>query len=140
MFNSKSALAATGAVILIALVFIGYSLKGTESTNKNKQVPKEKVISISKGSQNMRNVLKDMKSKLNAKDEAGAIKISAKLEKNWSAVEDRVKSKNKDLYEKVEDPLSSINAGVKIKPLDTKTLTNAINSLDEILKQVEKLK
>ena len=52
----------------------------------------------------------------------------------------KVKLKAKDLYEKVEGPPDTINGGVKIKPLDTKTLTNSINSLDEILIEVQKLK
>lgn len=136
MINLKTIFLATGLVI--ALTFTGCSSKGGESTNK--QVTQEKSISISEGAENMRSALKDMKSKLEAKDEAGAIKVSSKLEENWSAVEDNVKNKSKDLYEKVEGPLTSINSGVKIKPLDTKTLTNAMNSLDEILKEVEKLK
>ena len=63
------------------------------------------------------------------------------LEKIETVVEgDVLKIKNKDLYEKVEGPLTSINGGVKIKPLDAETLTKAIVSLDEILKEVEKLK
>ena len=109
-----------------------------ESTKK--QVTQEKSISISEGAQNMRSALKDMKSKLEAKDEAGAIKVSEKLEENWSAVEDNVKVANKDLYEKVEGPLTSINGGVKIKPLDAKTLTKAMSSLGGILMEVGKLK
>ena len=124
--------------IVMALAFTGCSSKGTES--ENKQVTQEKSISISEASQNMRNILKDMKVKLEAKDEAGAINVSAGLEENWSAVEDNVKNEDKGLYEKVEGPLDTINGGVKIKPLDTKTLTNSMNSLDEILIEVEKLK
>ena len=136
MINLKATLITTGLVI--ALAFTGCSSKSAESANK--QVTQEKSISISEGAQNMRDALKDVKLKLEAKDEAGAIKVSSKLEENWSAVEDNVKKENKDLYEKVEGPLTSINGGVKIKPLDTKTLTNAMSSLDEILIEVQKLK
>ena len=136
MINLKAILVAIG--IVIALTFTGCSSKSAESSIK--QVTQEKHISISEGTQNMRDVLKDMKLKLEAKDEAGAIKVSSKLEENWSTFEDNVKKENKDLYEKVEEPLTSINGGVKIKPLDIKTLTNAINSLDEILMEAKKLK
>ena len=136
MINLKTILVPTA--FAIALAFTGCSSKGAESSTK--QVTQEKSISISEGAQNMRSALKAMKSKLEAKDEAGAIKVSEKLEENWSVVEDNVKTKNKDLYEKVEGPLTSINGGVKIKPLDTKTLTNAMSSLDEILVEVQKLK
>lgn len=106
----------------------------------NKQVTQEKSISISEASQNMRGALKEMKVKLEANNQVGAIKVSSKLEENWSAVEDNVKTKSKNLYEKVEGPLTSINGGVKIKPLDSGTLTKAMNSLDEILMEVQKLK
>jgi len=136
MINLKTILVSTTLVMVLA--FTGCSSKGAESSTK--QVTQEKSISISEGALNMRSALKDMKSKLEAKDETGAIKVSEKLEENWSVVEDNVKIVNKDLYEKVEGPLTSINGGVKITPLDTKTLTSAISSLDEILVEVQKLK
>jgi iron uptake system EfeUOB component EfeO/EfeM len=136
MINLKTISISTS--IVIAIAFTGCSSKGAESSNK--QVAQEKSISISEASQNMRNALNDMKIKFDAKDEAGAIKVSAKLEENWSIVEDNVKNEDKELYEKVEGPLDTINGGVKIKPLDTKTLTNAMNSLDNILIDVQKLK
>ena len=136
MINLKTTLVATS--LLITLAFTGCSSKGAESTNK--QETQGKSISISEASQNMRDTLKDMKVKLEAKDEAGAIKVSSNLEENWSAVEDKVKVEDKDLYEKVEGPLDTINGGVKIKPLDIKTLSNSMDSLDEILMEVQKLK
>ena len=136
MINLKTILVSTTLVMVLA--FTGCSSKGAESSTK--QVTQEKSISISEGALNMRSALKDMKSKLEAKDETGAIKVSEKLEENWSVVEDNVKIVNKDLYEKVEGPLTSINGGVKIKPFDIKTITNAMSSLDEILMEVQKLK
>jgi iron uptake system EfeUOB component EfeO/EfeM len=100
----------------------------------------KKDLTIEDGAKNMRNALKNMKEMIVAKNEAGAIKESSKLEQNWKPIEDSVKDKNKDLYEKVETPLGIINAAIKIKPLDTKTLTSAIDSLDNILSEVQKIK
>ncbi|MBL4934784.1 hypothetical protein JK636_03310 [Clostridium sp. YIM B02515] len=100
----------------------------------------KKALTIEDGAKNMRSALKNMKDMLAAKNEDGAIKESSKLEENWKPIEDSVKEKNKDLYEKVETPLGIINTAIKIKPLDTKTLTSAIDSLDNTLSEVEKLK
>jgi len=100
----------------------------------------KKDITIEDGAKNMRNALKNMKEMLSTKNEDGAIKESTKLEENWKPIEDGIKDKNKDLYEKVETPLGIINAAIKIKPLDTKTLASAIDSLDNILSEVQKLK
>lgn len=99
-----------------------------------------KALTLEQGSINMRNALKNMKEMIAAKNEDGVIKESAKLEENWESIEDSVKDKSKDLYETVESPLGTINAAVKIEPLDTKALTIAIDSLDNALSEVQKLK
>jgi thiamine kinase-like enzyme len=99
-----------------------------------------KELTIEAGAKNMRAALKNMKEMLASKNEEGAIKESSKLEENWKPIEDSLKDKSKDFYEKVETPLGIINAAIKIKPLDTKTLTSAIYSLDNILSEVEKIK
>lgn len=90
------------------------------------------------GLDNMRTTLKEMNSELNNKEQAKAVKTSEKLEKNWKPIEDEIKDSYKDLYEKVESPLGAINAGVKVKPLDTKALTASIYELDKELEQLQK--
>jgi len=105
-----------------------------------KQTEVKQTLSIAQGAQNMRDALKEMKEDLNIKNEDKAIKTSEKLEENWSAFEDSVKDKSAALYEKVEDPLGKIQGGVKVKPLDTKTLTTAMNELDQVLTQVQQIK
>ena len=143
MIKLKSFVAVTALVTVLTLT--GCSSNKTEQQNTPvKEQPKveetQKTLTISQGTQNMRDALKNMKEMLVAKNEDGAIKESAKLEENWKPIEDSVKDKNKELYEKVETPLGIINAAIKLKPLDTKTLTSAIDSLDNILSEVQKLK
>lgn len=142
MMNFKKIFAAT---TITALLLTGCSSNAgapkTQNTEQNESADKgEKTLSIAEGSKNMKDVLKDMKSKLDNKDEEGAVKASAGLEDNWKVFEDNVKDKDKELYEKVEQPLHTINAAVKIKPLDTKTLIDAIDALDKQLDEVGKLK
>lgn len=90
------------------------------------------------GLDNMRTTLKEMNSELNNKEETKAVKTSEKLEKNWEPIEDGIKDSYKDLYEEVEAPLGVINAGIKVKPLDTKSLTASISELDKALEQLQK--
>ena len=90
------------------------------------------------GLENMRNTLKEMNADLNNKEEDKAIEISDNLEENWSSFEDGIKDNHKDLYEKVESPLGVIQAGVKVKPLDTKTVTASIEELDMVLDKLQK--
>lgn len=115
-------------------------LEQVRSLDSNKVSKEKKVLSIEDGSKNMRDALKEMKEKLGAKLDEAAIKEGSKLEENWSVIEDAVKDKNKVLYGKVEDPLDTINAAIKVKPLDSKILITAINDLDKVLAEVEKIK
>jgi len=90
------------------------------------------------GLENMRNALKEMNTQLNDKEEDKAIKTSDKLEENWKPIEDGIKDSYKELYEKIESPLGAINAGVKVNPLDAKSLTASIDELDKKLDQLQK--
>ena len=90
------------------------------------------------GLENMRNTLKEMNTDLNNKEENKAIDISDKLEENWSSFEDQIKDNYKYIYEDVESPLGAIQAGVEVKPLDTKTLTASIDELDKVLDKLQK--
>jgi hypothetical protein len=81
-----------------------------------------------------------MKIQLNAKDAAKVKESGENLEKSWQTFEDEVKDKSADLYEKVETPLHTIEAGAKSKTLDEQTLNKAADELDTVLSDVEKLK
>lgn len=143
MRKSTSIITVTTLVALLSLT--GCSTKNAQQQNiqlkeQTKVEDTQKTLTINEGAQNMRTALKNMKGMISSKDDDAAIKEGAKLEENWSPIEDNVKSKNTAIYEKVEGPLDVINAGIKVKPLDTKTLTSAIDSLDNILSEVQKLK
>lgn len=136
----------TSAILTGIIVLTGCSAKTTKqvSNASNQQTAAvteaKKTLTISDGTLNMRNTLKEMKEKFGAKDEDGAVKVSSQLEENWSVIEDSVKDKNKELYENVEGPLDTINAAVKITPLDVKTITTSIDLLDKVLTDIQKLK
>jgi len=88
----------------------------------------------------MRDVLKDMRTEISNKEEDKVMETSDKLEENWKLFEDEIKDKHKDIYENVESPLGVIQAGVKVKPIDTKVLTDSIDQLDKVLEQIQNLK
>lgn len=90
------------------------------------------------GLQNMRNALKEMNTQLSNKQEDKAIKTSEQLEQNWSPIEDGIKDSYKDLYGKIESPLDAINAGVKVTPFDTKSISASIDELDKTIEQLQK--
>jgi iron uptake system EfeUOB component EfeO/EfeM len=143
MIKLRSFAAVTALVTVLTLTGCA-SKNADQKTTQVKEQPKveeaQKTLTISQGTQNMREALKNMKEMLAAKNEEVAIKESSKLEENWKPIEDSLKDKNKDLYEKVETPLGVINTAIKVKPLDTKTLSSAIDSLDNTLSEVQKLK
>ncbi len=143
MMNFKKIFMVTSLGVVLTLV--GCSSQKTEqgqngAQNQTKQEAsetKKKTLTIQEGSKNMRDVIKEMKNQINNKEEDKAIKTSDNLEGNWKVFEDSVKEKYFTLYERVEDPLHIINAAVKVKPLDTKAINTAMDSLDKQLEQVQ---
>lgn len=129
-----------GSAIALSGCGVQKSGRATYGSNTQTNIVEKKPLSIEDGSKNMKDVLKDMKIQLSNKEEDKAAKTSEKLEENWSSFEDVVKEKNSDLYEKVEAPLGVIQSGVKVKPVDTKTITTAIETLDEVLTEIQSLK
>lgn len=129
----------------VVLAFAGCSTQKTEQAttavqNQTKQeasTDKRKTLTIQEGTNNMKEVIKQMKTELNNKEEDKAIKSSEGLEGNWKIFEDDVKEKYLTLYEKVEDPLHTINAAVKVKPLDMNVINTAMENLDKQLDQVK---
>lgn len=109
-------------------------------TSTQTTVDKNQPLSIEEGSKNMRTVLSDMKAELSNKEEDKAIQTSDQLEENWSKFEDEVKGKNLPLYEKLEAPLGTIQAAVKVKPLDMKVLTDSMQKLDSVLIEMQSIK
>lgn len=140
----------TKKLFIVTLLAVSLSLAGcaaqkseqVQSTKSNTETADTtsttKSLSIAEGTKNMRDVIKQMKTELTNKEEEKAVKTSDNLEGNWKQFEDSVKAKSPALYEKVEDPLHTINAAVKIKPLDTNVLNSAIDKLDAALAELQK--
>lgn len=134
-----------GTALLTVFAFVGCTSKKSEQPKSQSKIEqnvekKQAALTIGEGTKNMRDVLKEMKADISAKQDDAASKVGAKLEENWSVIEDSVKVKNKALYGKVEDPLDTINAAIKVKPLDTKTVLAQIDTLDKVLADVQKIK
>jgi iron uptake system EfeUOB component EfeO/EfeM len=94
---------------------------------------------IADGVKNMKEVLAEVKSSVDAGDAVKAKSDAAKLEEAWASFEDDVKDKSKDLYDKLETPLHVIEAGASVDPLDKDTLNKSIVELDQVLSEIEKL-
>lgn len=100
----------------------------------------QNAIALSSAPQDMKTALKKIDKFISPLEEDKVIKYTGRLEKYWSSIEDVVKAKNPSMYEKVEEPLSTIEAGVKVKPIDAKTITAAAESLDKVLTELQNLK
>lgn len=109
--------------------------KKTEDTTTE-----DKTVSISEGAKEMRQTIADLKVQLTSKDTDKVKQSSESLEESWQKFEDGVKDKDVDLYEKVETPLHTIEAGAQAQPLDEQVLNKAADELDKVLSDVEKLK
>lgn len=96
--------------------------------------------SIPDGVEKMKGIIGEMKDLVKDKNKEKLIKEANELDGVWGVFEDEVKEKSKDLYEKVETPMGVIKPGVKIEPLDTKTLNDSLDSLTKLLEEIEKLK
>jgi hypothetical protein len=94
---------------------------------------------IADGAKNMKDVLAEVKSSVDAGDAEKAKSGAVKLEEAWASFEDDVKDKSKDLYDKAETPLHVVEAGASIDPLDKETLNKSIEELDQVLNEIAKL-
>ena len=128
-------------LIVPILLATSLTLAACSGANTNKQTDEAKTtVSISEGAKEMKQTITDLKAQLNEKDAAKVKESGENLEKSWQNFEDEVKDNNADLYEKVETPLHTIEAGAKSQPLDEQTLNTAADELDSVLSEVEKLK
>lgn len=126
--------------IVPILVASSLTLAACGGENNNKKEEENTIVSISEGAKEMRQTISDLKTQLNTKDAAKVKESGESLEESWETFEDEVKDKSADLYEKVETPLHTIEAGAKAEPLDEQTLNKAADELDTVLADVEKLK
>lgn len=128
--------------LIVPILFAtSLTLAACSGANTTKQTDEATTtVSISDGAKEMRQTITDLKAQLNDKDAAKVKESGENLEKSWQSFEDEVKDKDADLYEKVETPLHTIEAGAKSQPLDEQTLNTAADELDSVLSDVEKLK
>lgn len=93
---------------------------------------------IADGAKSMKDTLKELQTYLDANDADKVKEAAEELEETWEAFEDGVKEQSAELYEKVETPLHTIEAGAKQNPLDKETLAQATKDLDLVLSELEK--
>lgn len=128
--------------LIVPILFAtSLTLAACGGANTNKQIDEAKTtVSISDGAKEMKQTITELKTQLNEKNASEVKESGENLEKSWQKFEDEVKDNNADLYEKVETPLHTIEAGAKSQPLDEQTLNKAADELDSVLSDVEKLK
>jgi len=143
MLSIKKLTVATALVVVVA--FTGCASKGAENTNskKSEQVEVKEnsgKLSIAEGSKKMKHALEEMKEYLEEKKDEKVIAEADEMHEVWELFEDAVKEKSAELYEKAESPIGVIKAGIKVKPLDEKTLNLAIVELNKVLDEIGNLK
>lgn len=134
-------------VILASAIVISLGLAGCVTTNTTTQAsPSEQKVSqetsnptssdIKTGATRMLGITAELKTAIDAGDEAKVKTTGPKLEDAWAPFEDKAKDKYPDLYKKLEQFLDPTIAGTKASPLDkqvlgklTEDLTQALNEL-----------
>jgi len=128
-------------LILPIILSLSFSLAACGGGNEDEKAEKTNSgTSISEGAKEMQKTIAELKTQLNDKDSAKVKKSGEELEESWEKFEDNVKDKDKELYEKVETPLHTIEAGAKSEPLDVNTLSAAADELNNTLTEVKNLK
>lgn len=127
-------------LITASIVMGGVLLMSACGADTTKEIPKDKeLLSIGEGSVKMQHILKEMEEGLVDKNTDEVIAEAAELDEVWEEFEDQVKENSKGLYDEAEKPLGTIKAGVKVKPFDEKTIGDAIEDLEGVLKDIEAL-
>jgi hypothetical protein len=109
-------------LILTMVLVVGCGKKTSETTD---------------GVKNMKAVIVDLKSNIEADDAAKVKQGAVDLENNWAKFEDGVKVNNAEAYAKIEDPLHLIQAGAEVTPLDKAILIKAADDLNAALDLVK---
>jgi iron uptake system EfeUOB component EfeO/EfeM len=109
-------------LIMATVLLVGCGKKTSETTD---------------GVKNMNTVIEALKTNIEADDAAIVKQGAVDLEDNWAKFEDGVKETNAEAYAKIEEPLSLIQAGAKVTPLDKAILTKAADDLNAALDLVK---
>ncbi len=140
MLKLRALTAIVVAALGITLVLTGCGAKPNPApaTPPTTQQPAPDTGAIKTGAAQMRTLLAEMNQALAAQDAAKAKGVATELEQSWEKFEDAVKAQDKARYEQVEQPLGAIQGGVKVSPLDTKTLGDQVQKLDAVLADLAK--
>lgn len=118
----------------------GVLLMSACEADTTKEIPKDKeLLSIGEGIVKMQHIIKEMEEGLADKNTDEVMAEAAELDEVWEGFEDQVKKNSKGLYDEAEKPLGTIKAGVKVKPFDEKTIGDAIEDLEGVLKDIKAL-
>lgn len=108
--------------------------KGQQATESNGK------LTIADGSKKMKQITDEIQAGLKDNKEDIVIKKVEELDGVWEKFEDAVKDNKKELYDRAEGPIGIIKAGVKVKPLDAKTINNETEKLRKVFEEIAKLK
>lgn len=134
MKKFQSLLLAVAVATSFVLTACGTS-PSSQSTPASAQPYTEAVKS---GAKKMRTELVELSKALEDEDAVKAKQYGEELHEIWEKFEDEARAANKSLYEKIEEPLGVIRAGVKVSPLDKAVLGEQIKKLDGLLGELVK--
>lgn len=136
------------ATLGMAITMTGCGIQKTQQNNSSKSTEQtsgqeKKELTMNDRSNDMRDILKEMKVQVSKNQEDKVSEGGTKLEESWKEFEEKfeddLKDKYLDLYVKIEDPLEVIEAASKVKPLDSKVLNKSIDKLDGELAKLQKV-
>ena len=95
---------------------------------------------VKKGAKEMRSELENLRTAVQANDQAAARKSTQELDATWEKIEGKVKTENPEAYDKIERPLHAVISGVGVSPVDQAVVGDQIDVLDDQLAQINKSK
>lgn len=134
-------------IILASAIVISLGLAGCGTTNTTPQANQTEqkasqdtsnpgASDIKTGLTKMLSITAELKTAIDAGDEAKVKTTGPKLEDVWGPFEDNVKQKYPDLYKKIEESLDPTIAGSKASPLDKQALGKLNGDLTQALNEL----
>ncbi len=135
---SRIILASTLVISLVLIAGCGATKTDqTTSQDTSKQGTSTQTTStIKTGVTKMLSITAELKTAIDAGDEAKVKVTGPQLEDAWKPFEDDVKRKYADLYQKIEESLDPTIAGSKISPMDKQILGKLNEDLIQVLNEL----
>lgn len=111
--------------------------KEQKSEKKNGDKKEKKEDPIVSGADKMQTELGNLKSALESGNQNDVIKESRQLDDAWEGFEQKVQTKNPDMYDDIEASLNKVLAGAQLVPFDNRVISNEIKVLDRKLDQLK---